>query len=356
MATSKTKSGLVGLLKDESKKRLYEFLDAGLHRVWPILMSTIECSPHHAENQDPYLSSSRLSRDDYYGIFNVRTMHVDGNDGIETILGRRNNEIKVGLWNIQCGIRWENIIEVLQDGFGLDFINLVEVSRFHPWADHKDLLDIIVGKTGFTQVIYSPSFILPEEARPFPEIGNAILSRHRLSEGRVLRLGQAYERWHKDTPYPKVGERIALYATVQIKDKKIGLYGPHLELRCPTSVRVKQLKQIFDDADLTGHDKIIVAGDINEWSLWNPKPEADEITQLAISRGYRDPFGDSSMRTLNNLLAIIDYLSTNVYLPPGAKFTADRILSKGFEVMEFDVMDHINITDHFPVKAILGYR
>ncbi len=351
MEDSKTSHGLAELLRDEIKNRWREFLDIGPHRGLKILI-TNRHNPYNPDNQCLYLDSMGLSKEDYGGIFKIVPKEKEeigevGGNQISSISG--NNALTIGSWNIQLGIRHEKIIELLQDGFGLDVVALQEVTRFHKWSNYEDLLDVIVGKTCFTNITYAPSFIFPnEKTRPFPELGNAILSRHSLSEGRVIRLGQVHD-WHKDKPYPRLGERVALYSTVQINGG-IGVYCTQLEVRCPTSARVKQLGQIFDDADSVGNPRVVVVGDFNEWALIKPKYETDEITQLAIQRGYDDHFGESSSHTNNiRLLAKLCRLF-------GSKFTLDRIMSKGFRVKEFDVMYNINLTDHFPVKAVFGYK
>lgn len=358
MEDSKRSHGLAGLLNaTEIKKRWYEFLDANPIRGARIIFGANGHNEFSQESLTKYLGSIGWSREDYEMIFRVQTTQIDGEDSIETRLDHKHNELTIGSWNIQFGIRYEEILEMLQDGLGLDVIVLQEVARFHKWSDYENLLDVLVGKTGFTQVAYSPSFVFPnEKAKPLPELGNAILSRYPLLDSRVLRL-MAVHDWTKDGRYPRLGQRIALYATVQINGKCVGLYDPHFEVRCSTPKRVRQLCQIFDDAGTIGYGRIIVAGDINEWRLNMQRHEQDEITQLAMERGYEDPFGKSLDRTLNSYWSSALVKSSKYFhMPKNTRLTNDRIFSKGFEVKGFEVMKNVNLTDHFPVKVVLGYK
>src|SRR3989338_4784495 len=199
MEDSKKSHGLAELLRTEIKSRWREFLDIGPHRGLKIL-TTNGHNSYNPGNLGLYLDSIGLSEKDYDSIFKIvpkergEIWEVGGNQN-PSISGK--DALTIGSWNVQLGIRHEKIVELLQDGFGLDVVALQEVTRFHKWSDYKDLLDIIVGKTRFTNVAYAPSFIFPnEKTRPFPELGNAILSRHSLSEERIVRLGHVHD-WYK---------------------------------------------------------------------------------------------------------------------------------------------------------------
>lgn len=343
MEKSKRNLGLAA----EIAKIWYEFLDSGMHRGIKILRSNNGRSTP-LQNLDLHLRSLGLSMEDYESIFRVIPKETASAGGTGST-NSGNRSIAIGSWNIQQGIRYGEIIEALQAESGLDGVMIQEITRNHRWSDYQDLLEKIVKETKYTQVFYSPSFTLAREPRPFPEIGNAILSRHRLSNGRVVRLGQAYD-WSQDKPYPKLGERIALYATMQVNSESVEVCSTHLEVRCPTSSRLKQLERIFGHADLAENPRVIIAGDFNEWYLSTPRHETDEITRLARVRGYMDPFGESSERTMNNF-----WLAMACYFLNNGKFTNDRIFSKGFKIKGFEVMRNIAITDHFPIKVIVNY-
>lgn len=337
-------NGLAGLLDKAAKLKSS---DTNPWRVLKIPLSAMGFYSYSQEEFERYLSHLNLSREEYERIFRAQIHR----NGIETNIHRK-NELTVGSWNVQYS-NYERVVEVLQDGLGLDVIVINEFPIFLPSADRRDSLDFIAGKTPFTQIAYAPSSIFPnEKIDGFLEVGNVILSRLPISGERIIHLKQLHA-WYKDKPYPRFGSRIALHVTIALNDlDKAEAYAPQGEVRGSTSGRVIQFTQLLNDADSTGIDKVVIAGDINQWAwhLTKKNYKTDKITQLATNRGYSDPLGESCICTLNYILA--RYVTSLTSM----KFTNDRIFSKGFEVKSFRVMDNINITDHFPVKAVFGYK
>jgi len=92
--------------------------------------------------------------------------------------------------------------------------------------------------------------------------GNAIFSKVPLHDVKIIRLPIAYE-WF-DSPEPRLGTRMALFATIEIRKQKIGLVCVHLENRTTPQKRLEQFQNVLAEAESHFKDiPVLIGGDLN---------------------------------------------------------------------------------------------
>ena len=92
--------------------------------------------------------------------------------------------------------------------------------------------------------------------------GNTIFAKNPLEQVKVLRLPIAYEWFESDDP--RLGTRIAVFATIQVQGRKVGLVCVHLENRTTPEKRLEQFRMVIDEADACFAGlPVIIGGDMN---------------------------------------------------------------------------------------------
>jgi endonuclease/exonuclease/phosphatase family metal-dependent hydrolase len=92
--------------------------------------------------------------------------------------------------------------------------------------------------------------------------GNAILSRYKLRNPRVIQLPLCYD--HFKHAEKRIGNRNALAAEIELNGQRLGFVTTHLEVRNAPACRAKQIAAILAELEKPGVPRpAIIAGDFN---------------------------------------------------------------------------------------------
>lgn len=182
---------------------------------------------------------------------------------------RSDGSFKAAVFNIERGMKLPQIMPYLQhhpDIVNCDVILANELDSGMERTGNIDVTKAIAEKIG-ANYIYGVEYLeiagAPHNKNEEGLHGNAIFSKYKLENPKIVRLPLAYD-WYYDTQ-KRFGTRIAIFATVDIKGTKVGLVCVHLENRTTPEKRVLQIKFLLDAIDEHfGKDMpVIIGGDMN---------------------------------------------------------------------------------------------
>jgi endonuclease/exonuclease/phosphatase family metal-dependent hydrolase len=249
-------------------------------------------------------------------------------------------------WNIDRGLRFPEIVDFLESQQA-DLLTLQEVDLNARRTQHRNVAEELARKLGMNYVFGREFEELTQGSRTSPAYhGQATLSRWCLKNPRVIRFraqsGFWRPRWFLPRTEPfqeRLGGRIALVTEVDVMGSAVTVYNLHLESRGSDSLRLSQLREVFDDAaESAPRGPALVAGDLNF--------DISETNAAALTReaGYRNVFGESRFYTR----------------PPHHVFGNSRsidwaLVSGPVEALQGRADSAVKASDHYPISFTLRF-
>jgi len=236
------------------------------------------------------------------------------------------SEIKIISYNIRwrSGDDLKELIKALREDSELSDASILafqEVDRHKKRSGNCNTAKLLADELGLHYAWAAPPTPKPNDEE---ETGVAILSIYPLSDVKRIVL---------PNPGPNKRRRVALGATVEIRDRKWRIYSAHTETRIPVDKKMEQFKAVLDDlAQYPAQMPAIIMGDLNTW-----EPNAGGKTRKLFSdAGMKTPFGSDS--TLNRRV---------LFVPIPLKL--DWVWLRGLEASSCGINRKLEVSDHWPL-------
>jgi endonuclease/exonuclease/phosphatase family metal-dependent hydrolase len=181
--------------------------------------------------------------------------------------------LRVAQWNIEKGIQLQAVIERLQEDEHLrwaDLIFLNEVDFGMTRSGNVHVGMVIAERLGMS-LAFAPAHIeltkgtgddlrRPGENRDSLQ-GNAILTRHRILETRVVPLPACFDQY--EFHEKRYGRRTCLWARLGVATGELWAGAVHLEVRNTPRCRARQLGAILDRLPGDFRHPYLLGGDLN---------------------------------------------------------------------------------------------
>jgi endonuclease/exonuclease/phosphatase family metal-dependent hydrolase len=181
------------------------------------------------------------------------------------------DRIRVVNWNIDRGLRLEEVIQFLQ-AQRADILILQEVDLNARRTGFRNIAEEIAKRMRMDYAFGYEFQELTQGRRGEPAYhGQATLSIWPIRNSRVIRFrhqsGFWKPKWYLPRTEPfqqRLGGRIALVSEVDVGGRKLAVYNLHLESRADNHLRTVQLSEAVKDAkSYLNICSVIVAGDLN---------------------------------------------------------------------------------------------
>jgi len=241
--------------------------------------------------------------------------------------------IRVVTWNIERGLQYEKILQVLKDELPADIFILQEVDLDARRTDFRDVAQSLADELQMNFAYGAEFQELTQGKTGQPALhGQATLSRFPIAEARVLRFENQPKDWSSDWFQPREGGRMALVTKIQTPGTEFVIYNAHLESRGGDPGRALQMQEMLDDFQATGIElPLVIAGDLN-----TAKGIISPVFQVARERSLE-------------LLPFSETLTVRM-----AKKQKDWILASGLEATVATLHRSISASDHKPVSVVLS--
>ncbi len=210
------------------------------------------------------------------------------------------SSLKVLSWNIQYGTNFEGIAEVI-DREKPDIALLQEVDFNARRSNRRNVAEELARRFGLNYVFGIEFEELGQGSQKSPAYhGQAILTAFPIRPSvRVFRFQSQTDFWKPHWYVPnwaifqrRLGERMALVATIDAGGAPLVTYNTHLESRGSDRFRLEQLNEIVADVEQQPPEaRIILAGDLN--TQRRPSP----LWERLVRTGFRTAAGDGSTST-----------------------------------------------------------
>jgi endonuclease/exonuclease/phosphatase family metal-dependent hydrolase len=181
------------------------------------------------------------------------------------------DRIRVVNWNIDRGLRLEEIIKFLESRRA-DILILQEVDLYARRTGFRNIAEEIAKRLRMNYAFGREFQELTQGRRDAPAYhGQATLSCWPIQSSRVIRFSQQSNFWKpkwylpRTEPFqPRLGGRIALMTEIEIGRRRFAVYNLHLESRSDNHLRTLQLSESVEDArKYRGTHSVLIAGDLN---------------------------------------------------------------------------------------------
>ena len=246
---------------------------------------------------------------------------------------QKGQSIRVVTWNIERGLKYEKILEVLQDELPADIFLLQEVDLDARRTDFRDVARSLADELQMNYAYGVEFQELTQGKSGQPALhGQATLTRFPITDARVLRFENQPKDWSRDWFQPREGGRMALVTRIQTPGAEFVIYNVHLESRGGDPGRALQMQEMLDDFQAARIDlPLVVAGDLN-----TAKGTISPVFQVARERSLE-------------LLPFSEALSMRM-----AKKQKDWILASGLDATVATLHRTISASDHKPVSVVLS--
>lgn len=193
--------------------------------------------------------------------------------------------IKAAVFNIERGFRLEELLIYLTRHPGLKDIDILLANELD-WGmkrtNNRNITAEIASVLKMNCVFGLEFVSLSADAGNCLGLhGNAVFSKTRLTDCKVIHLPIVYE-WF-DSDQPRLGSRNAVFAKTEINGREIGLISAHLENRTDPRGRLLQFEFLHQEAlAYFGDLPLIMGGDMNT-NCVNGANDL-EMVELAASR------------------------------------------------------------------------
>lgn len=176
---------------------------------------------------------------------------------------------KAAVFNIERGMKLQQMMPYLKchpDIVGCDIILANELDLGMDRTGNLDVTRVIAEQIGMNYV-YGVEYVeLREGENPNTEglHGNAIFSRYKLHNPKLVRLPLVYDWFYSEQK--RFGTRMVLFATADTEDgKQVGIVCVHLENRTTPERRLEQVKVLLEEAKkhFGSEMPVIMGGDMN---------------------------------------------------------------------------------------------
>jgi endonuclease/exonuclease/phosphatase family metal-dependent hydrolase len=254
------------------------------------------------------------------------------------------DSIRVVNWNINRGLRLEQVIEFLASAKA-DVFLLQESDLNARRTHHLNIAREIAQKLQMNYVFGREFQELTQGSRASPAYhGQATLSRWPLSNSRIIRFQKQSNFWRPRWFLPEIGPfqeriggRLALVSEANIAGRTIVTYNLHLESKGDDALRGSQLDETLEDAlRYPTSTPIVLAGDLNLDVSGGP-------AATAIGRAqFQDAFANRHAAT-----------TPGSFLDPGR--TIDWIFTRGpIRASQSQVGRSVSASDHFPLSVTVS--
>lgn len=240
------------------------------------------------------------------------------------------NEIKVVTYNIRWrgGDELKRLAKLLNEDpefGGASILCLQEVDRNKKRTNNSNTVKTLADELGMNYAWTAPPTAKSGDEE---ETGVAILSVYPLTDVKRIVLPH---------PGPNQRRRVALGATIEVNGRSWRMYSAHAETRIPLSKKMEQYSAILQDLSHYPPDTpAIVMGDLNTW-----EPSAGSKTiKVFTNAGLKTPFGSQATFHRRVLLLPIE-------------LHLDWVWLRGLEAARYGVDRKIDISDHWPLWAIV---
>ena len=187
--------------------------------------------------------------------------------------------VKVTVLNMEHGCRNKEIFSFLTSCSELKDTDILLASELDDGtyrSGNFDSTDAIAEALGFNSA-YGLEFIeLVDKRDQKGYEGNAIFSRYPIVRADVLHLTEEYN-WYFDTQ-KRIGERVAVFAEMDVHGNHVGAVSIHLENRTTPEGRARQIKGILEKADdWFGNIPVVIGGDFNFYTFYGPDKEQGQV-------------------------------------------------------------------------------
>jgi Metal-dependent hydrolase len=179
--------------------------------------------------------------------------------------------IRVVNWNIERGLRLEEVIKFLELQRA-DILILQEVDLYARRTGFRNIAEEIAKRLRMNYAFGHEFQELTQGRRDTPAYhGQATLSCWPITNSRVIRFTRQSNFWKPKWYLPRtepfqqrLGGRIALVTEIEIGSRHLAVYNLHLESRADDRLKMLQLSETVKDAKecLDSHS-VLLAGDLN---------------------------------------------------------------------------------------------
>lgn len=181
--------------------------------------------------------------------------------------------------------------------------------------------------------------------------GNAVMAKTALQAPFAVRLW-GERQWFSDTEQPRLGERLALGATVSTEAGPLLVLSTHLESACGPDHRAVQIRGLLEVIDRQFPDMpCLIGGDFNTGNHNGGRWRAEGLFDLARARGFEAHGGPDDQPTTRPSL---------ITRWPDRAMKLDWFLSRGLRMGDTEIRPSLDetgrpLSDHDAIIAqILG--
>lgn len=177
--------------------------------------------------------------------------------------------------------------------------------------------------------------------------GNALLSRHALSQPFLIRL-EGDRLWRNDPDQPRIGERVAVGAVIETVSGPFVAVSTHLESATTAAYRERQTVDLIDRLESAFPGlPILIGGDLNTGNHAGGDFEAEGLFARAAERGFERHGGPLEAMTTRPSL---------ITRWPERAMKLDWFLSRGLRIGESGILSSVDadgtvLSDHDIVHA-----
>jgi endonuclease/exonuclease/phosphatase family metal-dependent hydrolase len=249
------------------------------------------------------------------------------------------SEFLLANWNIERGVRKEEILQAFRGRLAADLYILQEVDLHTRRTGYRNVAEEIARELGMNYVFGMEFEELAQRvAGGSAYQGQAVLSRFPIGQTRLLRFQHQLHNWGPrwmprwSWLQPRRGGRMALVVEIQLGHCTLPIYNTHLESKANDFGRAQQIREILEDIQrhYDADTPVIVAGD------FNTHEEADSpVLRELEARGFQD--------------ALRNYKGP-LQTKPGSKGRIDWVFLRHLDSRESSI-PRVNISDHYPLVA-----
>jgi endonuclease/exonuclease/phosphatase family metal-dependent hydrolase len=226
--------------------------------------------------------------------------------GSASTAGRESKEFKVLSWNIERGLQFDSVSEVLSR-LAPDILLLQEVDLNARRSGSRDVPKELAERLGMNYAFAAEFVELGEGTAASPAYhGQAVLTSSRIRSATIIRFRRQSDYWRPRWFIPnwrvfqrRIGGRLALAAEIETGHGRLVVFNVHLESRGPEDLRLDQFKEVLEAATKYRDSPVIVAGDLNVDGPGSP------VIRAAREAGFRTAVGDQVTTTRG---APLDYI------------------------------------------------
>lgn len=181
--------------------------------------------------------------------------------------------LRIAQWNIEKGKQFDAVLKTLLEHPLLATADLISINEADVGMNRSGNRFVAreLGEALQMHVVFAPVYLeltkgfgnelkLPGENTSALQ-GNAILSRYRLRNPRVIELPVCFD--HFGFSEKRIGRRTGLAVEVDVNGRSLSFATTHLEVRHTPACRARQVEAILTDLQNVPADAAIIAGDFN---------------------------------------------------------------------------------------------